>query len=623
MSQEMLVSLLILIFAILLFITEWLRVDVVALGVVVALLATGLLNTQEALSGFSNPAVLTIVALFIVGGAVLQTGLAALIGHRILAIAGRNEVRLTAVLMITVAILSSIMSDTGTVAVLLPAIVMLARSAHISPSKLLIPLSFGSLLGGATTLIGTPPNIIVSDLLREHGLEAFNFFSFTPMGLILIVVGLVYMLFLGRRFLPDHTTQVTSQRVETPEELIALYRLPDNLFRLRVRRNSSLVGESLSESTLRERFNLSVLEIQRREEPRGRFSLTEQVASIRTGQRKGFHPSGDTQLDVDDILLVQGQSTDVSQAAAALDLAVRPAREAEDESLITDEAGIAELLLPPRSSLIGKTLVQAHFGSRYNLTVLAIQRPGNEGSLNLKSTILRFGDSLLVQGPWKRIQALRDLRRDFVVTGQPEAMLATRTRRKAWVAGAILGFMVLLMITNLASIVTASLAAALLMVLTGCLSMDDAYQAVDWRSVLLVAGMLPMSLALEKVDLVNIVAQWLTDLLGPLGPGAVLAGLFLITSLFTQVLSNTATTVLVAPLALASASEIGVQPQAFLMAVAIAASMAFASPVASPVNTLVMSSGNYRFGDYIRVGLPLIGLLLVVSLIALPLIWRY
>jgi di/tricarboxylate transporter len=540
-----------------------------------------------------------------------------------LTIAGRSEGRLTVVLMVTVAILSSIMSDTGTVAVLLPAIVMMARSARISPSKLLIPLSFGALLGGATTLIGTPPNIIVSDLLREQGQETFNFFSFTPMGVILIIVGVSYMLVLGRRFLPEHASPVDSQRVETPEELVALYRLPDNLFRLRVRRSSPLVGEPLSDSNLRERFNLTVLEVQRGEEPRGRFSLTEPMASIRNNQSKGFHPSGDTKLAVDDILLVQGGSTDVTQAAAVLELAVRPARESEEEGLITDEAGIAELLLPPRSSLIGKTLVEAHFGSRYHLTVLAIHRPGHEGSLDLKSTALRFGDSLLVQGPWKNIQALRDLRRDFVVTGQPEAMLATRTRRKAWVAGMILALMVLLMITNLVSIVTASLIAALLMVLSGCLSMDDAYQAVDWRSILLVAGMLPMSLALEKVDLVNLVAQWLTDILGPLGPGAVLAGLFLITSLFTQVLSNTATTVLVAPLALASASEIGVQPQAFLMAVAIAASMAFASPVASPVNTLVMSSGHYRFGDYIRVGLPLIGLLLIVAVIALPLIWHY
>jgi di/tricarboxylate transporter len=328
-------------------------------------------------------------------------------------------------------------------------------------------------------------------------------------------------------------------------------------------------------------------------------------------------------LAVDDILLVKGIAMDVSQAAAEFDLAVRPAEETEEEGLITEEAGIAELLLPPRSSLIGHTLVDCHFGSRYKLTVLGIQRPGQVATLDLKSTRLRFGDSLLVQGSWKNILALRDLRRDFVVTGQPEDMLHSGSRKKAGLAAAILAGMVLIMITNLASIVTASLLAALLMVLFGCLSMDDAYQAVDWRSVLLVAGMLPMSIALEKVAIVNLVAQWLTDLLGPIGPDAVLAGLFIITSIFTQVLSNTATTVLVAPIAVASASEIGVQPQAFLMAVAIAASMAFASPVASPVNTLVMSSGQYRFGDYIRVGLPLIGILLILSVLVLPVLWQY
>ena len=306
-----------------------------------------------------------------------------------------------------------------------------------------------------------------------------------------------------------------------------------------------------------------------------------------------------------------------------LNLGVQPVDQADGTSLVSDEVGIAEVLLPPRSSLVGKTLVDIRFGTIYRLTVLGIHRPGVEGNLPLKETELRFGDSLLVQGPWQNIMALRKSRRDFVVMGQPEEMLAAPTRTKAPMALLILVGMLLVMITNLLPLVTASMLAALAMILSGCLTIDDAYEAVDWKSIVLVAGMLPMSIALERVGLVNLVAQGLADSLGNFSPIALLGGLFLLTSVFTQVLSNTATAVLVAPIALVSAQKLGVQPQAFLMAVAIAASMAFASPVASPVNTLVMGAGHYRFSDYIKVGVPLILLLMVISIALLPVLWPF
>ena len=623
MTLEMWVALGILVAAIILFVTEWLRVDVVAIGVMVALMLSGLLTAQEAIAGFSNPAVLTIAALFIVGGGVMQTGLAASIGERILKVAGTHPGRLTVVIMTAVALLSAVMSDTGTVAVLLPAIISLAVSARISPSKLLIPLSYGSLLGGATTLIGTPPNIIVSDLLREQGLQPFRFFDYTPVGLALFAAGVIFMVTIGRRLLPEHKPKQEVQRVETPEELMSLYRLPDNLFRLRVRRSSDMVGKSLLETRLRQDYGLTVLDILRPSTDGSKAKESRSKIGDGRSEYTSTSPSPQAIIQAGDILLVQAIPNDVSHAAAALNLGVQPAHSQDDTSLISSEVGIAEVLLPPRSSLLGKSLVDVQFGSVYHLTVLGINRPGLEESLDLKETELRFGDILLVQGPWKNILDLKDKRRDFVVMGQPEQVLDAPARAKAPLAMLVLLGMLLVMITNLMPLATASMLAALVMILTGCLSIDDAYDAVDWKSIVLIAGMLPMATALEKVGLVDLAAQGFTQGLGNFGPILVLGGFFLLTSIFTQVLSNTATTVLIAPIALATAIQLGVQPYAFLMGVAIAASMAFASPVASPANTLVMGAGHYRFSDYLKVGLPLIFITLLVAMLMLPLIFPF
>lgn len=623
MTPEMWITLIVLIGAIVLFVTEWLRVDVVALSVLVVLMVTDVLTPSEAFSGFSNPAVLTIASLFIVGGAVMHTGLADLIGRRILKVAGTNEVRLILVIMMAVAMLSSVMSDTGTVAVLLPAIIALARSAKISPSKLLIPLSYGSLLGGATTLIGTPPNLIVSDLLRSQGLQPFEFFSYTPIGLALLVAGVGFMVLVGRRLLPAGKAAQAVQRVTTPAELMDLYRLPDNLYRLRVRQSSDLQGKTLAESRLGQDFNLSVLGILRAPPPRPVASIGTQQLVLQASEPEHFRPTPKTTFRRDDVLIVQGESGDVQHAAATWNLAIQPTSSDDESALINQEVGIAELLLPPRSLLVGKTLVETRFGTNYHLSVLSINRPGVQERLNLKETPLQFGDILLVQGTWENILKLRGQQEDFVVMGEPEAMVGAPQRHRAPVALLVLGGMLVLMVTNVLPTATASMLAALAMVLTGCLTMDDAYNAIDWKSLVLIAGMLPMSVALEKVGLVSLVAQALTDGLGDMGPLVILATLFLVTSAFTQVLSNTATAVLVAPIALATAQELSVQPYAFMMAVAIAASMAFASPVASPVNTLVMGAGNYRFGDYIKVGVPMIALMALVTVLFLPILWPF
>ena len=623
MTLEMWITLAILVLAIAFFVTEKLRVDIVAFLVVVTLMLTGILDTGEALSGFSNPAVLTVAALFIVGGAVFQSGLAAAIGTRILVIAGKDESRLIAVLMVAVALLSSVMSDTGTVAVLLPAVVILSHNARISPSKLLIPLSYGALLGGAMTLIGTTPNIIVSDLLSEAGFEPFHFFSFTPTGVLMLIVGVSFMVLASRHLLPARETRQEEPAVQTPDELIEHYRLPDNLFRLRVRRTSLLTGRPLEATRLRSEYNLTVLEIQRASVGRRIFSFGDSTGSPQTSAMEALRPSPETILRTDDLLIVQGSSRDIARATAALNLGVQTAQPSPEGYLISKEAGIAEIIIPPRSKLIGETIAGCHFGSTYKLTVLALQRAGNDELPDIASTPLSFGDTLLVQGAWENILALKPQRRDFIVTGQPESMLVTHNRKNAILTGAVLIGMMILMASNLVSVAAASMLAALVIVLTGCLTMDEAYQSIDWRSILLIAGMLPMSIALQKVQLIDLVAVGISDGLGALGPHAVLGGLFLLTSLCTQVLSNTATTVLVSPIALATALTLGVQPQAFMMAVGVAASMAFASPVASPVNTLVMGAGSYRFSDFVKAGTPLILLMLGICVIILPLLFPF
>lgn len=624
MSPEQLVALAILAVAILLFVTERLRVDVVALGVVVALLLTGLLSVGEALAGFSNPAVLTIAALFVVGGAVMQTGLAGAIGRRVLRISGGGEVRIMLAVTVTVALLSSVMSDTGTVAVMLPAVVSMAAAGGVAPSRLLMPLAYGSLLGGATTLIGTPPNLIASDLLRESGYGPLGFFSFLPIGGALLVVGLLYLLTVGRRLLPVQIPRTEAQRDASPEELLEIYRLPDNLFRLRVRRASPLVGRSIGDADLRRRHGVTVLEVHRAREPRmlGRVGVLPGASPASALEE--IPANADTVLQLDDALIVRGAPPDVWHAAADWNLAVQAASPMEGKALVDQEAGIAEVLLPPRSDLAGKTLAEARFGRTLGLTVLGINRPGAVEPPDLDVDPLQFGDILLVQGRWSDILALRDRRKDFVVMGQPEAMVGAPARARAPVAAIVLLSMVALIAFGLLPVATASLLAALAMVLTGCVTMDQAYEAIDWRSVVLVAGMIPMSTALEKVGLIDVFAGGLITGLGDLGPTAVIAGLFLATSICTQVLSNTATTVLIAPIGLAAARELGiVQPQAFVVSVAIAASMALASPVASPVNTLVMGAGRYRFSDYARVGTPLILVALIVTVLLAPIVFPF
>ncbi len=606
--------------AILFFVTEWLSVDLVALGLVISLMVTGILSPEEALAGFSSPIVITIATLFIVGGAVMETGLADSVSGKIIQFAGKSKSRLLVLIMGTVALLSGFISDAGTVAVMAPATISISRKKSINPSKLLIPLSFASMLGGAMTLIGTPPNIVVSDLLAENGFQPFSFFDYTPIGLILLFVGILYITLAGRWLLPDRKRGKELQRVDSPEELMEVYKLSEDLFRLRILQGSPLAGKSVLESDLGSSYGVNVLEIFRAEEnpvrtPIGnlRFLADEGPGSQKISTRDVLLP--------DDLLICQGKLNDISHASAALRLGVQPAKPVDQKTLVNNEVGVAEVLLPPRSQMIGKSLVSSRFGSLYQLTVLGINRPGSDKSLSLKETALQFGDTLFVQGPWKNIRDLASQRKDFVVVGQPETMKGTPPRSKMILSALIMAGMMVFLIAGWLPLATTVMIASFLMIISGCLNMKQAYNSVDWKSIVLIAGMLPMTTALQKVGLVQIGSNWVASILGGLGPIPTLATLFLITSLFTQVISNTATAVLIAPVALSLALQLGYQPQAFLMTVALAASTAYATPVASPVNTLVMAAGNYRFKDYLKVGIPLIFISMLITVLVLPILW--
>lgn len=622
MTPDMIITLVILLVAIIFFVTEWLRVDVVALGVVVALMIANIITVPEGLAGFSSTAVISIGALFIVGGAVFHTGLANVIAAQILRVAGASERRLMLVLMVSVAVLSAFISSTGVVALLLPAMVSLSKRLDLPPSKLLIPVAFSSLLGGTATLIGTPPNVIASEALQTGGYEALGFFSFAPLGVALIAVGTAFMLFVGTRLLPVRHPAISVQNVETPEQLFKIHNLPDNLFRLKVPSDSPLVGMTIEETHLREEHGVTVVRIIRQPKTNGRGSRN---VLQRSADGSINHPGPLTEFRADDLLIVQGNGETVSKAATRFGANFITSAPVDTADVITGQTGIAEVIIRPRSELLGKTIRNSEFGSRYHVTVLAIKRTGADGVLPVEDTPLKFGDMLIVEGEWKDIFAMKRKRHDFIVMGEPEAaqMGAFARTARAPFALIILAGMVVLIASNMLDLATASLLAALAVVLTGCLTMDEAYESIDWKSLILIAGMLPMSTALETVGLVSVVADGLIDGLGAIGPTAVLAGLFLMGMVFTQVLSNTTTAVLLAPIALLTANEMGVRPEAFILAIAFSTSLAFATPVASPVNTLVMTAGNYKFSDYARAGLPLMAIGMLICVILLPILWGF
>ncbi len=607
--------------AIILFVSDRLRLDVVAVLALLTMAVTGILTPVEALAGFADPIVIMIAALFVVGEGLFQTGVARAIGRLPARLAGNSEVRLIVVLMLLVAFLSAFMSSTGTVAVMLPVAVGLAWDRGIAPSRLLIPLSVASLVGGMLTLIGTAPNIVVSSQLEAAGREPFRFFDFTPVGLVMLAIGVGFMALVGRKLLPDRTAPAAAAgfggEAATREELLERYELGASRSAYRIGAGSALAGQTLREADIRKRWGVTIFDIRSEHQaPSG------QVRRVWEAARTLARPVlPDTRLEAGDRIEGLGRPEDAAAMAESLSLEPLPG----GAGPLPPDIGLAEVLLTPRSRLIGHSLKDVRFREKYRLTVLGLRRLGDrveEGTPG--TTKLRFGDTLLVKGPWRRIHVLQEERRDFVVVARPlDADDALRPYGRAPVAVAITVGMMVLLTAGVVAPVIAILLAALAMILSGCVAGEDAYRSVNWESVVLIAAILPVATALEKTGGMALIVDGLETVVGDVGPLVLLAVLFVLTSALSQVISNTATAVLLAPVALQAALRLDVAPEPFLMGIAVAASTAFATPIASPVNMLVLGPGGYRFGDFFRIGVALQLLMLVATLLVVPLLFPF
>ncbi len=778
MTIEIVVTLGILVTAVILFLSERLRVDVVSLLVLGALALTGLVTPVEALSGFSSPAVVTVGAVLILSAGLARTGVANVIGKRVLRLAGQSEIRLLVVVMLTTGVLSGFMNDIGVAALMLPVVIDISRQVGIPPSKLLIPLAFGSLLGGLNTLIGTPPNILVSDILTQYGLEPFQMFDYTPVGVILMLVGIAFMAVVGRRLLPagdiaqafhDPDRAAPGQVIDMQERLfivrlpadaslcgktlaqsqmgaalglnvIAIMRdgqthfapgptaplcagdrllvagRPDRLSKLPDQNSihieeeelpverlvsaeiemvevglsprSSLIGQTLKQIDFRRNYGALVLAIWRDGVPvlagldRMRLQASDtllvygpaiqlenlrhtadflvsdsEVAQIYRLQERllviGIPPESnlvgktlaesrlaeafglavlgivrgdETQLMVkaeekfqaDDRLLVKGDAKNIAAIHDFGDLEMDQEKVTDLAKFNADLAGLVEVVISPHATITGQTLRQINFREKFGVSVLAIWREGRAYRSNLRDIPLHFGDTLLLYGPRDRLRVLSK-ERDFLVLS--EEVQEAPKKAKAPIAILIMISVLLTVIFGWLHIAVAAIIGATLMVVTNCLTMEEAYAAVEWKAIFLIAGMLPLGIAMEQTGAARFVADGVVALVGGMGPLAIVTGIFILTTLSTEVMPNPAVAVLMGPIVINTAADLGMSPYALMMTVAVAASAAFISPVGHPVNVLVMGPGGYRFTDYLKVGIPLNLVVLGAFLLILPIFW--
>ena len=613
-----------------LFIWDKLRADYVALLSMMALFLGGVLSPSQALKGFGDTTVVMIAALFVVGEGLSRTGVTTWLSRRIIAIAGRNSIRVIVVLMFGTAFLSAFMSNTGTVATLLPAVIAIAWSIDSFPSKLLIPLAFAANAGGLLTLTGTPPNIVVSDVLVNAGYRSFGFFEYSWVGIPLLIATIVYMAVFGRKLLP------VSKSGEKPDDLTSSmlgisdsFALPGKIFLAYIKPESLLAGKTLAETKLGKDYMVTVLSIEELEKSEAHVDhshhtrLHHFLHRLKQAEPQEF-PVASTMIAPHSMLVLKGSSSAIKQAAQDLSFEVEQVdldSATLAKLLISSDIGLAEVLITPRSIYHGATVKESHFLEKFGVQVMSIRR--GESLVTRQNTKLKFGDALLVRGDWRNIELLRQERRNFTVIGSPDELSrqVASLNWRALVAILSLVGMVVLMVTSLIPSVMAVLVAAMVMVLAGCLNMNQAYRSIGWQSVVLIAAMIPMSTALSITGGAELIARYMVDTIGAVGPLALLTGVFILTSAFSQVLSNTATTVLVAPIVLQAAVVSQISPYPLMMMVAVGASASFLTPISSTTNLMVLTPGGYRFVDYVKIGLPLMAIFLVIGLLLVPLIW--
>jgi di/tricarboxylate transporter len=781
MTFEIALILGILAIALILFVSEVIRMDLVALLVLCALAVTGLVSSTAAFAGFSNSAVITVWAMFILSEGLTRTGIADIIGRQVIRVAGPRETPMIIVIMITAAVLSAFMNNIGVAALMLPVVVDVARRTRISPSRLLMPLAYATLLGGLMTMIGTPPNLLVSEVMAQNGYEPFALFDFTPIGGAVMLVGVIFVALAGRLFLPK--TKADRGKQHSQRSLRARYKLQEQTFMMRVPMDSILVGKTLAESRIgsstgliilslvrfgrsetlpsrqtvlrggdrilvkgrleqfrelqrwsdlviereapvlksmvaakvayaeveldagsplvgelvrhaafRTRFNVGVVGVWRRNayrltnlayvplragdrilvqgeteavaelekfadfssaQPLTDEQLSEQyntderlfvvrlpkysdlaeatldksrladvfdfrvVAIFRDGNLTVM-PRGDEVLDGGDLLLIEGQHEDLDVLRGLQELDIDTKVSPHLGALESERLTLMDATLDPRSSLASKTVGELNFRERYGIELAGIWREGGPVGADLADERLQIGDALLLLGPHERLKLLSSDPDFLILTPLGQAPPDTR---RAPLAAVIMLAVVLSVMAGYAPIAVAAVVGGSIMVLTGCLNMEQAYRAIDWRAIFLIAGMLPLGTAMQDTGAAAYLADQVIDLLGNAGPWPVIIGLYVLTAMATMIIPTAALVVLMSPIVLSAMADMGLQPETAMMAIAMAASASFTSPISHPANILVMGPGGYRFVDYIKVGVPLTLVVFVTVMVLLPILW--
>lgn len=610
MNSELIWVLSLLAIAVVLFATGKVRMDAVALLVIVAFVLSGTLTLSEAFSGFSDPNVILIAALFVIGDGLVRTGVATKMGAWLVDMSGSSETRMLVLLMLTVAGLGAFMSSTGVVAIFIPVVLSVSMRMKTSPSRLMMPLSFAGLISGMMTLVATPPNLVINSELLREGLEGFHFFSVTPLGLVILLLGIVYMLVMrGALAVSNKDEGADNWRRRTFRELIKDYRLAGRARRLAIRPGSPMIGQRLDDLKLRERYGANVIGVER----------------WRRFRRVIVNVHGVTEFRARDVLLIDMSASDIDLRQFCSEQQLEPmilrGEYFSDQAL---DVGMAEVSLIPESEIVGKTVREIGFRTRYGLNVVGIRRHGSALEEGLVNEPLELGDILLVVGDWKLINQLGHMKREFLVLNLPvEEGDASPAHSQAPHAIFCLALMVALMLTDEIPNPVAAIIACLLMGKFRCIDAESAWRSIHWPSIILIVGMMPFALALQKTGGVELIVKGLMQLGGGYGPYLMLICLFVMCATIGLFISNTATAVLMAPIALAAAKSMGVSPYPFAMMVAMAASAAFMTPVSSPVNTLVLGPGNYRFSDFVKIGVPFTLIVMIVCVILIPLLFPF
>ncbi|TYA72023.1 SLC13 family permease [Seonamhaeicola marinus] len=590
--------------------------DIVALISMISLFLTGILTAKETLSGFSNPTVIMIAALFIIGEGIAQTGWTALAGKKFVEWAGKSVPKLLVIVSLGAGVLSGFVSNTGTVATLMPLTISSAWSIGTLPSKMLMPVAFGSNTGGLLTLTGTPPNIIASNALVENGFEGFSFFEFALIGVPLLIIALIYFRYVAYKLLPNNKTNNKPVNIEsTLHNWIEAYKIDDDYYRLRIRSLSPMIDTKLKKWDLEKTYNVTVIRLKRRH----------------PNVLKGIHqfeefPDLNTELRYHDIITVKGDTESINKLMIRFRLGLLPLEPVTDElkhNLINQEVGMTEVIVNPNSIFVGRKYKLGDYFKRFGIQLLAASR--NNKPLLDKEFKVKAGDAFLLRGSWDSIDELKKQHENLVICGSPEGMAKNveNLNHKSYIA---LGSLILMIIFMVFKIVPGSIAALIsagIILLTGCIPMAKAYKGISWISVVMIAAMIPMGIALQKTGTAQVIANALVDYLGAIHPVLLLGGVFLLTTTFSQVINNSATAVLMAPIAILAANSLNLSPEPFMIVVAISASTAFLTPIGTTTNAMVMTAGGYKFMNYLKVGAPLLLLFLIVSMVLVPMIWPF